>query len=100
MPIEDFIIIVYCCVTDEWKELTGTKRIRRGGFRPKLTDQEVITIEIIGEFLGLENDKRILEYFKRNWSKWFPIIGSRRYVPKNIRDSKLDTSHVTPVRLV
>jgi hypothetical protein len=50
MPIEDFIIKVYVCVDDFIKQL---EKLRKHGFEPKLSDSEVLTMEIVGEFLGL-----------------------------------------------
>jgi hypothetical protein len=70
MPILDFIISVFCLVDDECKKLPYP--IRKGGFHPALSDSEVITIEIIGEFLGIDTDKGIWVYFKNNWLTLFP----------------------------
>jgi hypothetical protein len=78
MPIEDFIITIYCCVADLIASLLGqVKKIRTRGFAPKLTDAEVVTMEIVGEFLGIDTDKGIWEYFRHHWSRWFPHLGSR-----------------------
>lgn len=77
MLIEEFIISVYCCVEKLFKEVMGDLKLRSRGFAPKFTDIEVITIEIIGEFLELHNDKMIWEYFKRHWFHWFPQLPSR-----------------------
>jgi hypothetical protein len=76
MPLEDFIISVYCCVVDIYSRLVDG-RLRRRGFEPKLTDSEVITMEIVGEFLGKDRDKRIWRYFRNHWHPWFPQLGSR-----------------------
>ena len=55
MPLEDFIIYVYCCVVDIYPQLSILP-LRRRGFDPKLTDYgEMITLEIVGEFLGESN---------------------------------------------
>ena len=58
MPLEDFIIYVYCCVVDIYPQVVDTP-LRCRGFDPKLTDSEVITMEIVGEFLGKDQDKGI-----------------------------------------
>ena len=50
MPLEDFMIHIYLIVDNFLKTAV---RIRKGGFEPKLTDAEVITMEIVGEYLGL-----------------------------------------------
>lgn len=77
MLIEEFIISVYCCVENLFKDLLKGLKLRLRGFPPKFTDIEVITIEIVGEFLRLETDKQIWEYFKRHWNHWFPNLPCR-----------------------
>jgi len=77
MLIDEFIISVYCCVEDLFNRVQKNTKLRQRGFSPKFTDIEVLTIEIVGEFLGLENDKMIWEYFKRHWSHWFPNLPCR-----------------------
>ena len=76
MPVEDFIIYVSCCVEDIYPKLV-INPIRTRGFQPKLTDSEVITMEIIGEFMGKDQDKGIWRYFRNHWHAWFPNLGSR-----------------------
>jgi hypothetical protein len=77
MPLEDFIITVFCWVEEHMNSLLGDHRLRQRGFAPKLTDSEVITMEVVGEFLGLDTDVGIWKYFGRHWSSWFPELGSR-----------------------
>lgn len=77
MLIDDFIISVYCCVDNLYNEVLKGKRLRQRGFAPIITDSEVMTMEIVGEFLGLETDTKIWEYFKRHWNHWFPLLPCR-----------------------
>ena len=74
---EDFIIAVFCCVDDLWHLVTQGQKIRKGGFTPSLSHSEVITMEIVGEFLGIETDKGIWGYFLTHWLSLFPGIKSR-----------------------
>lgn len=76
MLLEDFIISVYCCVEDIYREVVKIP-LRTRGFAPKLTDSEVITMEIVGEFLGKDQDMQIWSYFRDHWCVWFPNLGSR-----------------------
>ncbi len=76
MPVEDFIISTFCLIDALYKKVVITK-LRTRGFAPKLSDPEVITIELVGEFLGLDTDKAIWSYFKRHWQNWFPGLGDR-----------------------
>lgn len=82
MPLEDFIIYVYCCVADIYSQVVDVP-LRRRGFKPKLTDSEVITMEIVGEFLGQDKDKGIWEYFRAHWHPWFPQLGARSNFAKH-----------------
>lgn len=74
MLIEDFIIEVFCFVDDQMKNLTATSPLRRRGFQPALSDSEVITMEIVGEFCGIDTDKGMWEYFSWHWRHFFSRI--------------------------
>lgn len=74
---EEFIIAVFCCVDDLFKEITQGRPIRSRGFAPSLTDSEVITMEIVAEYQGIDADQAIWQYFRRHWLAWFPALGSR-----------------------
>jgi hypothetical protein len=40
-----------------------------------LADSEVLTLEVVGEFLGLDQDMAIYQYFRREHPDWFPALG-------------------------
>ena len=69
MPIENFIIAVYYLTNDLSKEVLGEKKLRKRGFKAELSDSEVITMEIVGEFLGIDTDKGAWEYCLNHWRK-------------------------------
>ncbi len=75
--IEEFIIAVFCCVDDLLKEMTQGQPIRARGFAPALSDAEVLTMEIVAEYQGMDADQAIWQYFRRHWLAWFPGLGSR-----------------------
>jgi len=77
MSIEDFIISVFCQVDDELNALLQNKPLRQRGFVPMLADSEVITMEIVGEFLGYDSDKGMWKYFSSHWRHFFPRIPER-----------------------
>jgi hypothetical protein len=80
--MEEFIIWVYCWVDDNSTRLTKGKRLRERGFPPKLSDAEVVTMELVGEFQGFDGDKGIWEYFGNHWRELFPNLGSRSQFAK------------------
>jgi IS5 family transposase len=77
MNHEEFITEVFCLVDDHFKQLTSSKPIRHRGPHPKLYDSEVITMEIVGEFLEIDKDKGIWEYFSAHAKSLFPHLGDR-----------------------
>ncbi len=77
MPLEEFIITVFCWVETAFEDVTAGIKLRARGFAPRLSDSEVITLEIVGEVLGYDGDEAIWSYFKRHWAAWFPGLGDR-----------------------
>ena len=71
MDLNTFIIAVFCLIDDRIKDLG---RLRQRGPAPTLFDSEVITIEIIGEFLGLDEDTELFAYFRRHYAHFFPNL--------------------------
>src|ERR671910_3049477 len=70
MDLSTFIVAVFCLIDDRLKG----RRIRQRGPAPKLSDAEVLTIEIVGEFLGIDTDKAIYLFFRRHYGEWFPAL--------------------------
>jgi IS5 family transposase len=83
MSMEDFIITVYCIVDDLMKKQHETIKIRKSEFNPALSDSEMITMEIVAEFSGIDTDKGAWEYFCNHWRALFPDIGSRANFAKH-----------------
>ena len=71
MDLSTFIVTVFCLIDERLKG----QRIRQSGPSPKLSDAEVLTIEVVGEFLGLDTDKGIYLFFQRHYGAWFPALG-------------------------
>jgi hypothetical protein len=73
----DFIITVLCLVCDYYQIIKDQFKLRRGGFGPALTDEEVITIEICGEYFKLNTDQDIFDYFQAHYQADFPHLRDR-----------------------
>src|SRR5215213_1749132 len=70
MDLSTFIVAVFCLFDDRLKE----RRIRSRGPTPTLSDAEVLTIEVVGEFLVLAEDKELFAYFRRHYPHYFPNL--------------------------
>ena len=74
---DTFIIFVYDLVADLMKSIEQQHKFRRAGFPPKLTDAEVITMEICAEFLKKNTDLDAYKYFKKHYLHFFPNLPHR-----------------------
>jgi hypothetical protein len=72
--LDTLIIAVFCLVDDTLSHLYPGQRVRRRGPSPRLLDAEVLTIEIVGEYLELDRERALLDYFRRHWSHYFPAL--------------------------
>lgn len=77
MKIIDFITTIFTIVDDFCQRFFPMRSLRQRGFLPKLTDSEVITMELVGEFVGFHEDKSIYGYFKEHWADLFPAMPHR-----------------------
>ena len=77
MNLNDFIVNVFCETDDFMKKFFETRKLRTRGPLPQLADSEVLTMEIVGEILGLDTDKAIFEFFKRFYQHYFPKLSCR-----------------------
>jgi len=75
MDVTTFMIAVYCFIDDWLKD----KHLRQRGPEPTLSDSEVLTMEVVGEFLGMDDESALYRYFRWHWSAWFPrLLGVNR----------------------
>src|SRR3954451_8364915 len=72
MDLETLIVAVFCLVDDFVRDLCHDHRLRQRGPAPVLADSEVLTAEIVGEFLGLDTDRGLHAHFRRHFGHLFP----------------------------
>ena len=59
MNLDTFIITCFCLIDDLIPRVTDGQRLRQWGPLPKLTDSEVITMEVVGTYLGVTQDQEL-----------------------------------------
>jgi hypothetical protein len=70
MDVTTFMITVYCFI-DDWMK---GKRLRQRGPQPTLNDSEVLTMEVVGECLGIDTETALYRHFRWHWADWFPGV--------------------------
>ena len=73
MDLDGFIVEAFCTIDDALNELPAS-RLRTRGPAPVLADSEVLTLEVVGEFLGLDQDAAIYRYFRWHYGHFFPAL--------------------------
>lgn len=74
MDLETFIVTVSCVVDEALMTLLDGQRWRRRGPQPVLADSEVVTMEVVGEFLSIDQDAALFTYFCRHHADLFPAL--------------------------
>lgn len=77
MDLDDYIVQVFYKVDNFMNENFPGRSLRERGPLPELRDSEVLTMEIIGESLGFETDKKLFWFFKSFYSHFFPKLTTR-----------------------
>ena len=83
MESQLYLIGLYLAVEQKFKQVVGNVCLRQRGFPPALSDIEVITILLFGEYQGYGDDKKIWRYTKNHWLEWFPKLGSYKNFAKH-----------------
>ena len=76
MDLSSFIVAVFCLIDDLVREELGDARLRQRGPAPTLSDSEVLTMELVGEYLGMGKDTDLFTYFRRHWQAFFPALAT------------------------
>jgi hypothetical protein len=74
VDLDTFIVETFCLVADGLREPASDRPVRSRGPAPILADSEVLTMEVVGEFLGLDRDTAIYAYFRRHYAAFFPAL--------------------------
>lgn len=74
MDLDTLIITVFCWIDEALPTIVAGRRLRQRGPAPVLDDREVLTMEVVGAYLGLAQDTALFAYFRRHWAHFFPAL--------------------------
>lgn len=70
------LIELYLSVCRLYDNQPVLKYQRLSNFRPRCTDEELLTIYLFGHMQGLYQQRRIYEHARYHWQAWFPALPS------------------------
>jgi hypothetical protein len=76
MGLEDALILLYLLIDDAYRVVTFGGQLRQRGPESKLSDVEVLTMEVFGERQGRHDAAAIHRYVDGHWRHFFPNLGS------------------------
>jgi Transposase DDE domain len=74
--VEQQLIALYLLVCRAYHTKPDLKYQRLSNFRPRLTDEELLTIYLFGHMQGFHQQRRIYDYTRHHWRAWFPALPS------------------------
>jgi len=75
MTFDDYLLELFYLIDSQLEAMNlPPRRLRQRGPEPRLHDSEVITMELAGEFLGIDTDKGIWGHFRRYHAAEFPKL--------------------------
>jgi hypothetical protein len=75
VDLDEFMVTAFCWIDDTLKATLRGQRLRQRGPVPALSDAEVLTMEAVGEYLGINQDLTLYQYFRRHYTHFFPALG-------------------------
>ncbi len=74
--METKLIELYCLICQIYDSQSYLKLQRASNFKPRFSDQELITIYLFGHLNGLYQKKAVYRFIKNYWAAWFPDLPS------------------------
>ena len=74
--MEQQLIALYLRVCRAYDNQPGLKYQRLSNFRPRCTDEELLTMYLFGHLRGFYQQRRIYDYVRGHWGAWFPHLPS------------------------
>jgi hypothetical protein len=74
MDLDTLIITVFDRLDEAVKAALKERPLRQRGPKPTLTDTEVLTMEVIGAYLGFSEETALYAYFRQHYAHFFPSL--------------------------
>lgn len=85
IDLDTFLVALYTLVDDAYKRQAASCKPRRPGPKPELSDSEVLTLMILGQWLG-RSERKLLRYAAEHWHAYFPRLLEQSAFNRRTRD--------------
>jgi hypothetical protein len=77
---------VYVLVDDLYRTEFGPQKPLRPGHQPEMSDSEVVTLALLGQWRQDRSERAFLSWVRRHWQAYFPRIVSQSAFNRRVRD--------------
>jgi len=74
VDLDDVMVATSCLIDETIPTVLAGRRLRQRGPQPILADSEVLTMDVVGEVLGDDQDQAIFQDFRRYYCPFFPAL--------------------------
>ena len=92
--MEHQLIELYLRVCATYDNQPGLKSQRLSNFRPRCTDQELLTMYLFGHLPGHHQQRRIYQYLRHHWQQWFPTLPSYQAFNRRLNELVVSFEHL------
>jgi hypothetical protein len=86
LDLDTFLTTVYCQVDDLYRAQVAPHKPVRPGRRPVLSDSEVLTLLVVGQWQQDRSERAFLRYARTHWRGYFPHLLSQSAFNRRARD--------------
>jgi Transposase DDE domain len=92
--VEQQLIALYLRVCRAYDNQPDLKYQRLSNFRPRFTDEELLTVYLFGHMQGFYQQRRIYDYTRHHWRAWFPHLPSYQAFNRRLNQLALAFEHL------
>lgn len=85
VDVDTFLVIVYTLVDTLYQRELAPLKPRRRGHRPEMADSEILTLLLLGQWLGT-SERGLLRYVEAHWAAAFPRRLHQSAFNRRVRD--------------
>lgn len=86
LDVDTVLVAVYCLVDDLYRAQWAVRKPVRPGSRPQMSDSEVLTLAILGQWQVDRSERALVRYALRHWGGYFPRLLSQSAFNRRVRD--------------
>lgn len=92
--MEQQLIELYLRVCAFYDNQPGLKYQRLSNYKPRCTDQELLTMYLFGHLQGFAQQRRIYQYVRHHWQPWFPTLPSYQAFNRRLNELAASFEHL------